>query len=436
MIALCSMWACLLWAAPWALEARAQQSWDLAAATDRALTVGVDLELAALSVADRQATLLARSGAALPDISLRAGTTGSLGRTWSEELAANVTQPLGSASAGVYASMPLAHGGQVRANRRQAQAWLEAAQADLSQARQDIAWAVADGLLAVDQARAQVEIRRTALTSALALEERITAYVDNGARTRADLHQQQAIVAAARATLAAAEQALRESELAMVRLLRLDPMQTWSFVAPTQAPALDPDPGALVDQALLARPDLLALSQQVDAAQQGWRSARSGRRPQLDLSLGTSTSLLTSNDAAVDEQLIDQARGWATLDLTVPLFDGHATRAEVDAAAAGQRSAALSLADRREEVAVQVQQVLASLATARLTEQATTEGVAAAEAALAVVDDRFGAGIASLVELTDAREALTEARAQGIVARTDRLRAGFTLAWATGQLAP
>ncbi|MCK6506486.1 TolC family protein [Myxococcota bacterium] len=414
----------------------AQQSWDLEAATTRALAVGVDLEAAALAVADRQATLLARRGAALPDLSLRAGSTGSLGRTWSEELAANVTQPVGSVSAGLYGSVPLARGGQIRAQRHQAEAWLEAAQADLDQARHDIAWAVADGLLAVDQAAAQVEIRRAAVTSALALEERIAAYVENGARTAADLHQQRATVASARATLAQAEQSLRDAELGMVRLLRLDPLQAWRFAGPLQAPALPEDPAALVDRALVSRPGLLGLSEQADAAFQGWRSARAGRRPQLDLSVGTSTSLITSNDAAVDEQLADQARAWATVDLTVPLFDGHATRAEVEAATAAQRSAALTLEDQREEVAVHVQQVLAELESARATEQATTEGVAAAEAALAVVEERFAAGIASLVELTDAREALTEARAQGVVARTDRLRAGFTLAWATGALVP
>lgn len=426
----------LLLPAAWAQQEQAPQAWDLDAATTRALTVGVDLEAAALAVADRQATLLARRGAALPELSLRAGSTGSLGRTWSEELAANVTQPVGSASAGLYGSMPLARGGQIRAQRHQAEAWLEAAQADLAQARQDIAWAVADGLLAVDQARAQVEIRRAAVNNARVLEERIAAYVENGARTAADLHQQRATVASARATLATAEQGLREAELGMVRLLRLDPLQEWSFSGPDQAPSLPEEPSALVDRALGSRPSLSGLSEQSDAAFQGWRSAKAGGRPQLDLSVGTSTSLITSSDAAVEAQLIDQARAWATVDLSVPLFDGHATRAAVDAATAARRSAALTLADQREEVAVQVQQVLAELASARATEQATAEGVAAAQAALAVVEERFAAGIASLVELTQAREALTEARAQGVVARTDRLRAGFTLAWATGALAP
>lgn len=416
-------------------NAHAGEVIDLEEATRIALTEGVDLQRASMAVAERQVNLRTANLAWLPDLSARTSGQVSLGRTFSEQLGTNITEPVGSLSGGVNTSMPLFQGGALRARKEEARAWLAVAQADLQQVEQDIRWAVADGLLALGEARSAVAIQEAALDSAQALASRVALQVEVGTRTIADLHAQQAEVAAQEASLASARQVERETELALISLLRLDPRRDWTFIPPGSAPAVDGASERLLATALQERPALEASAWSVEAAEAALKVARAQRLPSLSLGAGVSTSYITSNPDPFNDQLLNQYRAWTAVDLTIPLFDRGIARARKDQAEIGLRRAELDHKNLTEQLAVDIERLLIAIDTAQASLVAAERREEAAEQALEVLTLRYEAGAADLVSVTDARTSLIAAEMQRARSASAVLRGNYLLAWTIGDLA-
>ena len=406
---------------------------DLEEATRLALERGVDLEQASLAVAEREIVVRTSQLAWLPNLSARMSTQASLGRTFSEQLGANVTEPVASLAGSISTSMPLYQGGLLRAQRAEADAWLEAARLDEAQARQDVVWAVADGLLAIGEAEADVEVRRAALQAAEALEAQVAAFVEAGTRIRADLEAQRAEVEARRAALASAEQGLREAELNLVLLLRLDPDQRWTFEPPATIPSLPPDTSALVAMAS-SRPAVASRRASVEASEAAAKAARASSLPSVSLGGSLSTSYLTSNPNGFESQLRDQYRASVSVDLSVPIFDRGVNRARRQQADLAVRRAEIGLDSTLEGVAVEVRRIQAARDTAEATLAAAEARVGAAEQAARLLRLRYEAGSADLISLTEAEADVVDAEVQRVRSASQLRRASWLLAWTVGAL--
>lgn len=407
---------------------------DLEEATRIALDRGVDLEQASIAVAEREIAVRTSQLAWLPNLSARMSGQASLGRTFSEQLGANVTEPVASLAGSLSTSMPLYQGGLLAAQRREAAAWLEVERQDEAQVRQDVVWAVADALLAIGEAQADVDVRRAALGTAEALEAQVAAFVEAGTRIRADLHAQRAEVEARRAELASAEQGLREAELNLALLLRLDPGQSWTIEPPREVPSLPTDTSTLVRMALSDRPALASRIAAVEANEAAARAARAASLPSVSLGASLSSSYLTSNPHGFETQLRDQYRASASVDLSVPIFDRGVNRARRQAADLAVERAALGLASWKEELEVEVRRIQSAREAAAATLTAAEARVASAEQAARVLELRYEAGSADLVALTDARAKVVEAEVQRVRSASQLRRTAWLLAWTVGAL--
>lgn len=407
---------------------------DLEEATRIAMEQGVDLERASIAVAEREIVVRTSQLAWLPNLSARMSTQASLGRTFSEQLGTNVTEPVASIAGGLSTSMPLYQGGLLTAQRREAQAWLDAARSDEAQVRQDVMWAVADGMLAVGEARADLDVRRAALASAEALEDQIAAFVAAGTRIRADLHAQQAEVAARRAELAAAEQALEQAELNLVLLLRLDSSRSWTFEPPATIPSLPTDTATLVRMAVTERPSLAAQRAAIEAEKAAAQAARALARPSLSLGANLSSSYLTSNPHGFETQLRDQYRASVSVDLNVPLFDRGVNRSRRETADLAVRRAQLGLDSAVEGIETEVRRIQTARRAAEATLAAAEARLASVRQAAEVLELRYEAGSADLISLTDARAKVVEAEVQRVRSASQLRRTAWLLAWTVGAL--
>src|SRR5690606_30402184 len=88
-----------------------------------------------------------------------------------------------------------------------------ASDAELARAAETVVFTVASNFLLLVEQQEQLRVRRENLAAQAALEAQIQLYVNVGARTIADLYQQQASVASARLAVVQAE---RASELARI----------------------------------------------------------------------------------------------------------------------------------------------------------------------------------------------------------------------------
>jgi len=407
---------------------------DLSRALEIVRAVSVDVQDAELSVQVAERELRTRKLAWTPDLNARAALSGNVGRTFVSSEGANLTRPVASGDTSLVSSVRLWAGGERLADLRASRADIEFSEADLAQTRLDSSAAVIIALLRLGDAEARLTVSEADLATALDLEARITAFVDAGARTRADLAFQHAAVARSRTSVLAARQARIDAQLSLVELLRLDPAIDWVFTPPESAPSMVGDALSLTEKAIAQLPSMAAAQADIGATTARIGSALSGYLPTLDLRIGISTAWISSSSTDLGSQLAERANASAIFTLNVPIWDRGLTRESVERAEVSQRRAQLRMSALHERVAIEVRSLLASRQTALAGIEAAQLQHSAAAEALSIINERYDAGIASLFELSEARSVLIAAENELITARTGALAVDFDLALLSGQL--
>jgi NodT family efflux transporter outer membrane factor (OMF) lipoprotein len=172
------------------------------------------------------------------------------------------------------------------------------------------------------------------------------------------------------------------------------------------APAL-PAPEAMISiahvpaSALAQRPDVFNAEREVAAASAEVGSAQAERYPRLSLSGAIGSSRLRAS--GVTTTLDTWSIG--PLALTLPLFDGGRRAADVDAAQARYEEAAALYRARVRQAVREVEEALVTLQSTAEREGDAQTAVTGYRASFTGTDARYRNGLASLVELEDARRA-------------------------------
>jgi outer membrane protein len=306
----------------------------------------------------------------------------------------------------------------------QAQAAVGAAQAALIAARQDIAIAAGQAYFNVLRAQRTVEVREAALRAARAQVEQAEAFVRAGTGARADVIRAQATAATAQADLVTAQGQV-EINVVQLRSAMAVPVTQSVTVAEPAAPvpvALSPSDAAA--QAVRDRAEIRRIDADVRSAETALRIA--------EIQAGLLVTVSASGVVQVSPN--PGQAGWGLgANMSFPVLDGGAARAEVAAARANLAAAQA----RREATILQVQtQAYQAAASARDTNarvEATRVSVTAAEEALRVAEGRYRAGVGTLLEVTDAQTLVTQARINALQALYDLHLAIVTLQYSLGQ---
>lgn len=294
-----------------------------------------------------------------------------------------------------------------------------ASDAELARAAETVVFTVASNFLLLVEQQEQLRVRRENLAAQAALEAQIQLYVNVGARTIADLYQQQASVASARLAVVQAERASELARIEVIRTLRLDPRGSYEFVAPaiTDPQQITIDPlDALIGRALENRADIRAGEARLEASRQEIRVAKSARWPVVTLSAGYGSSFSSDSDADWTHQLDDLRGGSVNLGVSIPLFDRSATRIATRRAELRAENAQIFLDALEQEVGSQVRTAVLDLESARAQLLTARAQLRAAEQALEFTDQRYKAGAATLVELTQSRATQVEAASAAVTA--------------------
>lgn len=231
---------------------------------------------------------------------------------------------------------------------------------------------------------------------------------------------------------AAAQQALCALDIkALVALSGLpeaDLRQKLTATAADRAPDAMLAVASVPAQALAQRPDIFDAAREVDAASAEVGEARAQRYPRLTLNGSINTHKILSPGPA---QRFDT---WSIgpLQLTVPLLDGGAGKANVRAAQARYLNAA---AQYRASVRQAVREVEEALVRLQSTADRNADALIAVEgyrAAFTGSEARYRSGLANLLELEDARRTLLAAQSSVINLQRERRSAWVALYRALG----
>jgi outer membrane protein len=268
----------------------------------------------------------------------------------------------------------------------------------------------ADILLAVDQAfynsletAALVIVAQETVKARQILVDKIQALTDAKLRSELDLRFAKVDAARSRLLLLEAQNNYQASLATLSALLGFNDQQDFQLVeepAPIAPPALDVLP--LISEALAQRPEILALRDQVQAAEKFARAEHDLWRP-------TVTALGVAGIAPVRDNHIDNWYGAAGLNINLPVFNGflfHARASSADLQTSINRQ---KLADLQNNVARDVRNAWQDSSRAFQRLSVTQQLLQQANLALDLAQSRYNLGLSSIVEFSQAQLQKTEA---------------------------
>jgi multidrug efflux system outer membrane protein len=401
---------------------------------DAAQAASPTIATARSAIEQARVTRTAAAAALLPRLDGNASISRSVSAPVSRTAPA---RPANLIQAGLQASWELDLFGENRASRNAADERLSGAQAQWHDARVSVAAEVARQYYGLRSCEKLVLVTAADARSR-AETERLTGMVTKAgfeAPANAALARASAAESRARATQQRAQCDLDIK--ALVALTALNEPVLRQKLAPnapvTAAPGAEPPQGmaglsGIPAEVLAQRPDVYNAARELAAASFEIGSAKAQRYPSLSLS-----GAITGNQmraGGVNQNFNTWAIG--PLALSVPLFDGGANLANIEAAKARYGDAASKY---RATARQAVREVEEALVTLQSTADRTGDAARAAEgysASFTATEARYKGGLASLVELEDARRTLLAAQSTVVSLELERRNAWVALYRALG----
>jgi outer membrane protein TolC len=308
---------------------------------------------------------------------------------------------------------------------RSASESLKASRLSYKDAREIVVLAVGNSYLQAIASAARVETTEAQVRSAQALYDKAADQLKAGLTPAIDALRSQVELQTRQQQLIVARNDLAKMKLNVARIIGLPPGQ--EFVLTEKAPyqALTPMPlETYLQRAYAGRYDYQSATAQVRVAELSRRAATAGHYPTLDV------------DANLGDIGVTPAHSNGTWQVTgglsIPIFAGNRTHADVLEADAQLKQARSRLGDLRSRIDYEVRTALLDLNAAADQVAVARSSVDLAEQALAQSQDRFTAGVADNLEVVQAQEAVASAHESYIQSLYSHNLSKVELAYAIG----
>lgn len=261
-------------------------------------------------------------------------------------------------------------------------------------------------------------------TSKLTLDQATAAH-DAGTSPRLDMLRAQVDYQSEQQTLISTTNQLAKDKLSLARAIGLPLDQPFALTETAPYKALDNlDPDAAFDAALKARKDLQASGEQVLSAEAGKKAARADMYPTASF----------SGDYGDIGETVGHSHGTfsATGAVTVPILQIDKNRGEQLAADATLQQAKVRLADQAQQVNADIRSNILDIQSAAKLVEAAKSNVDLAAEALSEAQQRFHAGVADNLPVSQAQTQFEQANDQYISALYQHNVAKLALARALG----
>jgi outer membrane protein TolC len=270
----------------------------------------------------------------------------------------------------------------------------------------------------VQSAQAQVNTSKVSLDQAVANHQAGTAPLLDELRARVDYQTQQQ-------TLISAQNQYQKDKIALARAIGLPLEQSYELADQAPFKALENvDVNAAVQQGLARRQDLQALQQQVEGARASRSAATAERYPTIAFSgdYGDIGPTLSQSHGTFD------AVGTAS----VPLFEEAKLRGDARDAQAQLQQKQAQLSDLRGQISADVRNSILDIEAAAKQVSVATSNAALATEALSEAQQRYAAGVADNLAVSQAQASMAQADDQLVSSLYQHNVAKLSLARAMG----
>lgn len=327
---------------------------------------------------------------------------------------------------------PLFTGGEVQNLHEAVKKDARAARFDYEGVLADVALETVKAYWGLSLTRESVAVAKMAVETAEESLRQIQALHKEGTVVRSDLLSAQVRLADFRESLVRARGRSRVAEAALAILLGEKTNASWEVLPllpleTTEMPVLDPV--SLFETAKSKRPDHAGLKARAEAAAAAEKAARAAFLPRLAAEASYEWNSPKFQEDQEGSYLLGVAFEWS-------LFEGLRDRSKFKEAIANAEAARQRLRALEDRMELEIEEALTDVETHRESLAVTQERVSQAEENLRIVQQRYLAGLTTVVELEQAELTLSHSRLQRLQAAHDLRISLARLKWVTGELLP
>jgi len=312
-----------------------------------------------------------------------------------------------------------------------------AAGANFIRANQQVAFSVASAYYRLLTAQERLTAAQDTLKTAQTTQDAAEAQLNNGRSTLPDVLNARAETAQSTFDVESADGDEKIARVTLTEAVGAEPSPNIQIDGQGKTPlpqSLTMSIDALIDRAIAGRPDLMAQAQEIRAADQETRVAKSEYLPSIGLSaVGAQTSVWPTADFGKLGQASEPT--WSVqLSAQWRLFDGGARRNNLAAAQSKGREARDEMREKVDETTREVWTSYIGFRTAMHKEQAAEALLDSANLSYSASLDAYKYGVKNLIDVVTAEKQLAQARLSGVSARSDLFLQAVELEFVTGNL--
>ena len=387
----------------------------LGACTELSLQNAIDLALS-----QNTSLRITQKGEESAEAAYRSAKGGnSFSVTASSSLETNKTEGnshVESSSNRLSASLPLYSGGKNQAAIESSEIGIKSAELKTERQREDLKLNVIQAYYNAVQAKKTIAVRQEAVDNYNAHYTNVNQLYSAGSKARVDVLRASVELSNARYELIHANN-VYEVRLATLRdylnIDRNEPLELTEEFSYNQfaVPLTD-----CMNYAYGHRKDLLIDLYSLEQKELAVKIAKAGFLPNVNLSLGTQFSGITSPSWDMEPSVS------AGVSASWNIFDSGVTRAKVDTAETERDIARLTFDKDREAIDLKLREAYYNMRGAEHQLQSTADAVGQAEEDYYIAREKYRAGEGIMLDVLDAQKSLSEARLNHITAQYDYMR--------------
>lgn len=406
----------------------AQSPWTLRKCIEHAVDHNISIKQKQNTCKKQETQLSTARNSRLPDLNASASETFSFGRgltldnTYTDRNTNSTSFSLGT-------SVPLFTGFQIPNQIKLNELNLEAATQDLEKAKNDIRMQVAKAYVEIlyDIEIADVAHRQIAIDSAQVA--RLSAFVENGKASQAELSRQQSTLAQSQLTATQADNNYQLALLALSQLLELSTPDGFTIVRPVvstvpKGASLGISPEAIYAEALTIKPEVRAEQLRLSAADRNINIAKAALYPTLNFNAGLQTNYYKTSGMPADPfgtQMKNNFSQYLGLSLNVPIFSRFRTRNNIRSARIDRENQLLQLENVKKTLYKEIQQVYYNAIAAQSKYESSQSAQQSSLDAFTLTQAKYENGKATITEFNEAKNNYLKTESDLVKARYEYL---------------
>lgn len=369
-----------------------------------------------------QAGVLSAKADFLPTLNANMSATRRVGQQFDQATVSFEDKATSSIGGNLGGNITLFNGFQQIQNLRQSQSDYEAQKETTERLRESVIFNTAGRFLQLILNRELLIIAQENLEASQSRLEQIRAQVEVGTSPAVDQFNQESAVAQDELAVIQRENALRNSEMALYRIMQTDSEAQFVFLAPDLSQEseflIDLGLEEMIDMAMSLRSDLKAQEYRIESAKSGVVIARSAMIPSISASAGINASYndqftdpITREKLGFTDQFFDRNVNRSLgISLNLPIFNNWNRRVSLESAKVNLRNSELNLEDIRFQILEEIRQAYSDYQAVLKELETAEKALIAAERAFETEQQRYTIGATTLIELNQANANFVQAR--------------------------